>query len=122
MLRSLTGLQSASPLELAKFLAANVGGKVSAIVVAIMGTLYLFSAELPDHWAAFCGRAQWTCISYLLAIMFWRQIRNAQLLTRAIAAATIADPNQNDSSSDPAVQREIGKQKASASQTGAPVR
>lgn len=112
LLRKLAGVSDGTTGDLIKFLLLNVGGKWAAVVTAGLGTLYLVEPALPAKFAVFAGRAQWTCISYLIAIIFWRGIRNQELLVRTIAKQTIDDPNADNTSHDPAVQREIVKQQA----------
>lgn len=117
ILRKLAGVDG-TPLDLVKFLLLNVGGKWAAGVTVSLGTLYLLEPLLPARLAVFAGRAQWTCISFLIAIIFWRGIRNQELLVQTIAKQTIDDPNSANTSPDPAIQREIRSQIATATASG----
>lgn len=102
--------QGAATGEVVKFLLVNAGGKFSAVVTVLLGLLYLIAPEVNGHWGAFLGRAQISCLSWLLASIFWRGIRNQQMLAAALAQKSISDPGMPDSSPDPAIQRAITKQ------------
>lgn len=113
LLKKFVGLDGASvikPAELVKFLLLNVGGRIAAVVTVVMATLFWFAPLFPESLQWFAQRGLWSCGAYLLAIMFWRQSRNQQMMAKTLAAATIADPTSTNTSRDPAVQREIDQQ------------
>lgn len=110
-LKRLTGLgQGAATGDVVKFLLANAGGKLSAVITVLLGILYLITPEVGGHWGSFLGRAQVTCLSWLVAAIFWRGVGNQKMLAQALAQKQISDPMMADSSPNPAIQREITKQ------------
>lgn len=110
LLQKISGIQAA-PAEIVKFLILNTGGKFAAIIVVLLGTVYFVAPELPEHYSAMAGRAQWMLISYLIGIIYWRGLRNQQMIVTELAKRSIDDPsNASNTSPDPAIQREITKQ------------
>lgn len=101
---------SAAPTEILKFLILNTGGKVAAVIVCLLGTVYFVAPELNERLSAAAGRLQWMLISYLIGIISWRGLRTQNLVVSGLAKLTIADPNQENTSKDPAIAREIAKQ------------
>lgn len=110
-LRNLAGLsEGTAAVDVLKYLAANIGGKLAAGILFVESVLYLVSPEIGNqHVQSFLGRLQVACILWLLVIMFWRNGTNAKLLRQTVALQTVANPGLANTSADPGVQREIAK-------------
>lgn len=115
LLQKWTGLADVKPFEIVKYLAANVGGRISAVLTFVCSTLWGLSIFLPETWQPYIWHLFWMCCGYLLCVLFWRSGRNQKLLVSTVAQLTLQNPASPDVSADVAVQREINKQQAIAS-------